>query len=282
MKKKLALLMVMSFLFTAILSFGIFNPDTSSAYSTFKRVDFENGVVTAKYLNVRQGPSANYHIVCVLKQGQSVKIFGKLDDWYAIYEPGNGCVGAVSSQFIRVGTAQTPPKVTPTVAPTVPTRTVTPSPTRSIPPTATTYPTVTSSPTTTPPSNAGVSADEQTILNLVNKARASAGVGPLSFDMDLVKVARLKAQDMVNNNYFSHQSPTYGSPFDMMKQFGISFTSAGENIAGNSTAEGAFNAWMNSEGHRQNILNGSYKYTGIGVVPSPTYGKMLVQQFVGR
>ncbi|HHY23587.1 MAG TPA: SCP-like extracellular protein, partial [Clostridiaceae bacterium] len=72
------------------------------------------------------------------------------------------------------------------------------------------------------------------------------------------------------------------SPFDMMKQFGISFRTAGENIAGNRTVEGAFKAWMNSEGHRKNILNGNFNYTGIGIVESSTYGKILVQQFIGR
>jgi len=117
---------------------------------------------------------------------------------------------------------------------------------------------------------------------MVNKARADAGVEPLQFDMNLVKVARLKAQDMVDKGYFSHQSPTYGSPFDMMRQFGIEFKTAGENIAGNQTAQKAFNAWMGSEGHKKNILNASFNYTGIGVVESPTYGKIFVQMFIGR
>lgn len=87
---------------------------------------------------------------------------------------------------------------------------------------------------------------------------------------------------MVKNNYFSHTSPTYGSPFNMMKNFGITYKTAGENIAGNSSNTGAVNAWMNSEGHRANILNGSYNYTGVAVVKSPTYGKIYVQMFIGK
>jgi uncharacterized protein YkwD len=67
-----------------------------------------------------------------------------------------------------------------------------------------------------------------------------------------------------------------------MRQFGISFKTAGENIAGNSTEEGATKAWMNSEGHRKNILNGNFNYTGIGIYQSPKYGKILVQMFIGR
>lgn len=87
---------------------------------------------------------------------------------------------------------------------------------------------------------------------------------------------------MVDNNYFSHTSPIYGSPFDMLKSYGISYKTAGENIAGNSSNSGAVNAWMNSEGHRANILNSSFNYTGIGVVKSPEYGKIYVQMFIGK
>ena len=104
----------------------------------------------------------------------------------------------------------------------------------------------------------------------------------LKFDAELQRVAKIKAQDLVNNNYFSHNSPTYGSPFDMMKSFGIKYKTAGENIAGNSTLKGAVTAWMNSQGHRDNILSNAYNYTGIGVVESPVYGKVMVQMFIGK
>lgn len=87
---------------------------------------------------------------------------------------------------------------------------------------------------------------------------------------------------MVDNNYFSHTSPTYGSPFDMMKSYGISYKTAGENIAGNSSNSGAVEAWMNSEGHKANILNSNYNYTGLAVVSSPKYGKIFVQMFIGK
>ena len=87
---------------------------------------------------------------------------------------------------------------------------------------------------------------------------------------------------MVENNYFSHTSPTYGSPFDMMKSYGIKYKAAGENIAGNSSNSGAVNAWMNSEGHKANILSNNYNYTGLAVVSSPKYGKIYVQMFIGK
>ena len=117
---------------------------------------------------------------------------------------------------------------------------------------------------------------------LINEQRTKNGLSALKIDDEVQNVARIKAQDMVNNNYFSHTSPTYGSPFDMLKSFGVSYKSAGENIAGNSSNSGAVNAWMNSEGHRANILSNNYNYTGIGVVSSPKYGKMYVQMFIGK
>lgn len=79
-------------------------------------------------------------------------------------------------------------------------------------------------------------------------------------------VARIKAKDMVDNNYFSHNSPTYGSQFNMLNSFKVSYKTVGENIAGNSSNSATVTAWMNSSGHKANILNGNFNYTGIGVV----------------
>ena len=128
----------------------------------------------------------------------------------------------------------------------------------------------------------GYSADEKELLSLINAQRKAYGLPELSFDSELQRVAKAKAQDLVANNYFSHTSPTYGSPFDMMKSFGITYKTAGENIAGNSSLSGAVDAWMNSTGHRENILNNAYNYTGIGIVDSPKYGKIMVQMFIGK
>ncbi|MFD0711629.1 CAP domain-containing protein [Paenibacillus sp. GCM10027626] len=108
------------------------------------------------------------------------------------------------------------------------------------------------------------SQDEQQVLELVNQARTSAGLKALTLNSSLSKVAMAKAQDMINNNYFDHQSPTYGSPFDMMKSFGITYNAAGENIAkGQTSPREVMNQWMNSEGHRANILNSSFNQIGI-------------------
>lgn len=127
----------------------------------------------------------------------------------------------------------------------------------------------------------GLSADEQQMLDLVNAARTSAGLSPFQPDLNLVKLARLKAQDMIDKNYFSHNSPTYGSPFDMMKSAGITYRTAGENLAGAPTVDIAHTNLMNSPGHRANILNANFSKVGIGIVNGGPYGKMFVQMFNG-
>ncbi|RXZ00229.1 CAP domain-containing protein [Fictibacillus sp. S7] len=126
-----------------------------------------------------------------------------------------------------------------------------------------------------------LTADEKQMVEKVNQEREKAGVKPLQVDMELTKMARVKAQDMIDNNYFDHNSPKYGSPFDMMKQFGIQYQTAGENIAGNSSVDGAHTALMNSQGHRENILKSDYTKVGIGIVDGGKYGKMFVQEFTG-
>lgn len=125
-----------------------------------------------------------------------------------------------------------------------------------------------------------VSAFEKEVLELTNAERTKAGLSPLTLDTELSKVARIKSQDMKDKNYFSHTSPTYGSPFDMMKQFGISYTSAAENIAqGQKTPKEVVEAWMNSQGHRENILNAKYTHIGIGHVSEGNY---WTQMFIGK
>ncbi|MFY9175266.1 MAG: CAP domain-containing protein [Peptococcia bacterium] len=126
----------------------------------------------------------------------------------------------------------------------------------------------------------GVSQEEQDMVQLINKERAAAGLAPLQIDPKLVEIARLKSQDMITNNYFAHNSPTYGDPFAMMKSFGVSFVYAGENLAGNPSMTNAHEDLMNSPGHRANILNSNYTHVGVGIVEGGVYGKMFTQLFV--
>ena len=127
-----------------------------------------------------------------------------------------------------------------------------------------------------------MNANEQETFDLVNQQRIANGVAPLQIDSRLQLLARKKAEDMVANGYFDHQSPTYGSPFDMMNTAGIYYYTASENIAGGYSNSLVVTLWMNStEGHRENILNSSFNYTGVGVVEGGPYGRMYVQIFIG-
>lgn len=123
-----------------------------------------------------------------------------------------------------------------------------------------------------------VQADE--VLELVNQERSKQGLKALTLSDDLTNVATVKAKDMRDNGYFDHTSPTYGSPFEMMQSFGIQYQSAGENIAaGQKTAQEVMNSWMNSSGHRANILNADYEQLGVGYVEGGNYQTYWVQMF---
>lgn len=115
------------------------------------------------------------------------------------------------------------------------------------------------------------------VVSLVNQERAKNGLSALkATNATLTKMALDKAKDLYNNGYFDHNSPTYGSPFDMMKQYGISYRYAGENIAkGQRTPQEVMNAWMNSPGHRANILNANYTTIGVAY-----YNGVWVQEFI--
>ncbi len=122
-------------------------------------------------------------------------------------------------------------------------------------------------------------AFEEEVIRLVNEIREEYGLPLLSEHWELSRVARYKSEDMSNLGYFSHTSPTYGSPFDMIKSFGLTYSTAGENIArGYKTPEAVVEGWMSSSGHRANILNKSYKYIGVGYAPD---GRYCTQMFIG-
>ena len=124
---------------------------------------------------------------------------------------------------------------------------------------------------------------ENEVLAIVNQERSKQGLKPLQMDWELERVARTKSQDMAAKGYFSHQSPTYGSPFDMMKQFGINYKSAGENIAsGQRDPKEVMVAWMNSTGHRANILKPEYTHIGVGYYHGGSYGHMWTQMFITK
>ena len=127
------------------------------------------------------------------------------------------------------------------------------------------------------PGSYKLTADEQKLINLINSERTKAGLNALAVDYELSRVARIKSEDMRTNNYFSHTSPTYGSPFQMMKDFGITYRSAAENIARTSSVDRAHAGFMNSEGHRKNILTPGFTHVGVGIS-----GNYYTEMFISK
>lgn len=222
--------------------------------SHYQTVGTSTGLVTAFALNVRQGPGTSFNSVSLVYKNEYIRIFAKIGDWYVI-QTNSDYIGCVSSKYIKLIYPQTSNSGGSNNSGTT---------------------------SNTTQTNEDLSKDELEIFNLINQKRIANGLTALNIDDELQNVARVKAKDMVDNNYFAHNSPTYGTPFNMIKNFGITYKAAGENIAGNSSNQGAVNAWMNSEGHRANILSNNYNYTGVAVVSSPKYGKIYVQMFIGK
>jgi uncharacterized YkwD family protein/spore coat assembly protein SafA len=132
------------------------------------------------------------------------------------------------------------------------------------------------------PDFSGAKSIESQVIQLTNQERAKNGLPPMTADWELSRVARYKAADMRDKNYFSHTSPTYGSPFDMIKAFGLTYRSAAENIAaGQTTPASVVQSWMNSSGHRANILSSNTRI-GVGYAKGGSYGHYWVQMFITK
>ncbi|SFJ60713.1 spore coat assembly protein SafA/uncharacterized protein, YkwD family [Halobacillus dabanensis] len=131
------------------------------------------------------------------------------------------------------------------------------------------------------PLKSDIKSVERQVIDLTNQERAKNGLPALKANWQLSRVARYKSRDMANNNYFSHQSPTYGSPFDMMRDFNVSYRRAAENIAaGQRTPEEVVDGWMNSPGHRKNILDPNLNQIGVGYAEGGSYGVYWTQMFI--
>ena len=125
----------------------------------------------------------------------------------------------------------------------------------------------------------GDASSEAEVVRLVNQARSRNGLPPLTENRELSRVARYKSQDMKDRGYFSHTSPTYGTPFQMLRAFGLSYRYAGENIAmGYASPQAVVEGWMNSSGHRANILSPNFTKIGVGYVAKGNY---WTQMFLG-
>lgn len=259
MKKKIALTMVFCLIITGMFVVnGLSAATPTENNGVFQRVSFIDGQVIASDVNFREGTSLEHKVIGTLDKGTAVKILGKLGNWYAIYVPAKETVGVTDSRFIKEVAAATASNDSTSISAKVAAaaKGILPAP--------------------------SMDKDEQAMLDLLNAERKTAGLEPLSMDSSLQKVARIKAKDMATNEYFDHKSPTYGSPFDLMRRSGVTFKSAGENISGNSSSKAATVAWMSDENHKANVLNGNFKYVGIGIANDIKYGKVFVTEFVEK
>lgn len=236
------------------LVFAIFSVFSSSlGMEEMETLDFSVGQVTANKLNIRRGPGITYENVGILSKDNYIRVFAKIGNWYVV-QTENNIIGAVNCDYIKpcydkeldIAPTSTESVETQSVAQTI------------------------------------LSEDETAFFNAINDLRTKNNLQSLQIDDATENVARLKAQDIVDENYFSHTSPNYGTPFEMLSTNGVTYKTASENIAGNSTLEGAINSWMNSESHKNNILSNNFNYTGVAIVNSPQYGKVLVQMFIGK
>lgn len=239
--------------------------------SVSKMGDIQRVKITADTSNIRSGCSNGTTVLQRADKNASLDVVSQVADWFAVKLPNNQ-IGFVPKQEAKpIVVENNRPSVTPETAGGAP------QPTQG----NTTSSTAPKTPNAQTNSSTPTS-QEQEMLNLINQARAQNNAPPLQMDMQVSNVARIKAQDMIDNNYFSHNSPKYGSPFDMLKSFGISYVEAGENIAGNQNVKNAHNALMNSPGHRKNILNPDYTHIGLGIKSGGPYGNMFSQMFVSK
>jgi uncharacterized YkwD family protein len=232
--------------------------------------DIQRVKIITDRASIRSGASNKTPVVETQNRNSTLDVISKVGNQFAVQLPNNE-VGFISQEDCKPIVAEDKePAAPPAAQGSAPQGTTTPQ-----------GPTTPKTPNA--PTNTGtLSAAEQEMIKLVNEARAQNNLPALKVDTSLASVARTKSQDMMDNNYFSHNSPKYGSPFDMMKSFGIKYVQAGENIAGNQTVPAAHNALMNSPGHRKNILSPDFTHVGIGITKGGPYGNMFTQMFISK
>lgn len=244
LKNKIIILLISIIIILTISLFA-----TCFGMDDYEKTEHSLGIVNTDYLNMRTGSGINFDSITLLKRNEYVRIFGKIGEWYIIQNEKN-----------QIGTAHV----------------------NYITPTEVSKAAVTNTEAIESSAPSSLTQEEYELISLINKEREKNNLPAFEIDEALQNVARLKAQDIVDNNYFSHISPTYGSPFEMLKSHNISYKTASENIAGNSSTSKALESWLNSESHRNNILSNDYNYTGIAVVDSIAYGKIIVELFIGK
>lgn len=236
-----------------VLTINLFS--ISFGMEDYQKTDFSLGKVNTDYLNLRTGPDKSFDSISILKRNEYLRVYAQIGEWYVVQNDKN-LIGTVHSKYIdkceeKKASVSSSENIIQTSA-------------------------------KASPIQIDLSENEKKLLSLINDERKKNNLSELIIDENLQNVARLKAKDLVENNYFSHISPTFGTPFEMLKNNGINYKTASENIAGNSSIEGAVSSWMNSESHKKNILSNEFNYTGLAVVDSIAYGNIVVELFVGK
>lgn len=203
----------------------------------------KNAYVSVTAANLRKGPSKSFSKIGNLSKGAKVTILGSISDWKVVLTEKN-TVGMIRYDLLDAAKQTVSTDVKPIVA-------------------------------------LG-NTNERALLSLINDYRAKNGKAKLLMTKNLLDIARLKAADMVKKDYFAHVSPTYGTPFKMLNDFGVSYIAAGENLAGNSNMQKVFDSWIASPTHKENILSKNYNQIGIGVVKSEKYGYVVSALFIGK
>lgn len=236
----------------SIFSVSLGNDQPEESSSNYSNSTEKIGTVTTETLKIRSGLGTNYDCIGLLKHRDTIHIYDKIDNWYII-KTDNNLVGCVSADYITCSYADKETTET----------------SNNIKETENTSSTI-------------LSQDEQIFFNLINNERIQNNLPEFKIDEEILNIARLKANDIVEKNYFSHTSPTYGSIFDMLKSNNITYTKASENIARNTNASSAIDNLMKSESHKNNILSSDFEYTGIAVTNSINYGKIFVEIFISK
>lgn len=232
MKKLLSTVIVLLFLFFPLHISATQTDFGNKVEGVFTTTNIKKVQVTSTTLKLRTGAGTSHSIITKLSKGTVVDVLGQIGSWYVI-KTSTDTVGCLSKYYVK-------PYTTPAVTPT-------------------------------PTPSANSSAMQTEMLGYINAERAKAGVAPLTLSNALSDGAYLKSKDMAVNGYFDHNSPTYGSPFNMMQSMGITYHAAGENIAKNTSVKGAHDAFMNSPGHKANILNANFGKIGLGFYQSGNY-----------
>lgn len=255
-----------------IIFFGIFS---KSLGVEEQNVNFKTGKVNVACLNVRCGPGVQYKKIGKIYKDDYIEVFTQLGDWYVIKTEDN-LVGTVSVKYIDSVSEQEILEKEDQQVSNINQENLDVDANKEEQEIILEVANIEYS------NSLSLTEEEQEFLNLVNANRENNGLPKLEVDDEVQNIARLKAQDLVENNYFSHTSAKYGDMPAMLSNSNITYKTVGENIAGNNNLAGAVEAWMNSENHRANILSNDYNYTGVAVVESELYGKIFVQVFIGK